>query len=72
MSAGFFYFSGCRIRIYRTTIPIAVKAAEAASKGINIYKYEEPSSPVAKTYAAFAKEVSQILPSEKPSIALVV
>ena len=71
MSAGFFYFSGCRIRIYRTTIPIAVKAAEAASKGVSIYKYA-PGSPVAKTYAAFAKEVSQILPSEKPSIALVV
>ena len=53
------------------TIPITVKAAEAASKGVSIYKYE-PSSPVAKTYAEFAKEVLQILPSEKPSIALVV
>ena len=36
---------GCRIRICRTTIPIAVKAAEAASKDVSIYKYE-PSSPV--------------------------
>ena len=48
---------GCRIRIYRTTISIAVKAVEAASKGVSIYKYE-PSSPVAKAYAEFAKEVS--------------
>ena len=28
---------GCRIRIYRTTIPIAVKAAEVSSKGKSIY-----------------------------------
>ena len=48
---------GCRIRIYRTTIPIAVKAAEVSSKGKSIYAYE-PSSPVAKAYAEFAKEVS--------------
>ena len=47
---------GCRIRIYRTTIPIAVKAAEVSSKGKSIYAYE-PSSPVAKAYAEFAKEV---------------
>ena len=47
---------GCRIRIYRTTIPIAVKAAEAASKGVSIYKYE-PSSPVAKACTDFTKEV---------------
>lgn len=47
---------GCRIRIYRTTIPIAVKAAEAASKDVSIYKYE-PSSPVAKAYIDFTKEV---------------
>ena len=36
---------GCRIRIYRTTIPIAVKAAEVSSKGKSIYAYE-PSSTV--------------------------
>ena len=47
---------GGRIRIYRTTISIAVKAAEAASKGVSIYKYE-PSSPVAKAYTDFTKEV---------------
>ena len=38
---------GCRIRIYRTTIPVAVKAAEVSSKGKSIYAYE-PSSTVSK------------------------
>ena len=47
---------GCRIRIYRTTIPIAVKAAEVSSKGKSIYAYE-PNSTVSKTYADFTKEV---------------
>ena len=48
---------GGYIHIYRSSIPMAVKAAEVASKGISIYKYE-PSSPVARAYAEFAKEVS--------------
>ena len=48
---------GCRIRIYRTTIPIAVKAAEVSSKGKSIYAYE-PSSTVSKAYTDFTKEVS--------------
>ena len=47
---------GCRIRIYRTTIPIAVKAAEVSSKGKSIYAYE-PSSTVSKAYTDFMKEV---------------
>ena len=47
---------GCRIRIYRTTIPIAVKAAEVSSKGKSIYAYE-PSSTVSKAYTDFTKEV---------------
>ena len=41
---------GCRIRIYRTTIPIAVKAAEVSSKGKSIYAYE-PSSTVSKAFS---------------------
>ena len=41
---------GSVIKIYRSSIPMAVKAAEVASKGVSIYKYE-PSSPVAKAYA---------------------
>ena len=48
---------GSVIKIYRSSIPMAVKAAEVASKGVSIYKYE-PSSPVARAYAEFAKEVS--------------
>ena len=47
---------GCRIRIYRPTIPIAVKAAEVSSKGKSIYAYE-PSSTVSKAYTDFTKEV---------------
>ena len=47
---------GCRIRIYRTTIPVAVKAAEVSSKGKSIYAYE-PSSTVSKAYTDFTKEV---------------
>lgn len=47
---------GCRIRIYRTAIPIAVKAAEVSSKGKSIYAYE-PSSTVSKAYTDFTKEV---------------
>lgn len=47
---------GSRIKIYRSTIPIAVKAAEVSSKGKSIYTYE-PNSTVAKAYANFTKEV---------------
>ena len=45
---------GCRIRIYRTTIPIAVKAAEVSSKGKSIYAYE-PSSTVSKAYCRWRR-----------------
>lgn len=45
---------GCRIRIYRMTIPVAVKAAEVSSKGKSIYAYE-PNSTVSKAYADFTK-----------------
>lgn len=47
---------GSRIRIYKSTIPVAVKAAEVSSKGKSIYAYE-PNSPVAKAYADFTREV---------------
>ena len=47
---------GGTIKLYRTYIPIAVKAAEVSSKGISIYAYE-PNSTVAKAYAEFTKEV---------------
>lgn len=38
---------GSHIRIYRSMIPAAVKAAEVSSKGTSIYAYE-PNSPVSK------------------------
>ena len=48
-------FGNC-LRIYNAQIPIAVKAAEVASKGKSIFAYE-PSSKAAVAYADFAKEV---------------
>ena len=47
---------GNHIKMYRTSIPIEVKAAEASSKGKSIYGYE-PRSTVSKAYTAFTKEV---------------
>jgi chromosome partitioning protein len=47
---------GKHIKIFGSTIPIAVKAAEVSSKGQSIYSYE-PNSPVSKAYAEFTKEV---------------
>lgn len=47
---------GNHIKMYRTSIPIGVKAAEASSKGKSIYGYE-PRSTVSKAYTAFTKEV---------------
>lgn len=47
---------GNQAKIYRSQIPIAVKAAETSSKGKSIYAYE-PKSTVAKAYTDFTKEV---------------
>ena len=47
---------GSVIKIYHSAIPMAVKAAEVASKGVSIYKYE-PNSPATKAYAELTKEV---------------
>lgn len=47
---------GGSIKLYRTQIPIAVKAAEVSSKGKSIYAYE-PNSTAAKAYTEFTKEV---------------
>lgn len=44
------------VKIYRSTILVAVKAAEVSSKGKSIYAYE-PNSTVAKVYSDFTKEV---------------
>ena len=47
---------GSHIKMFGSSIPIAVKAAEVSSKGQSIYAYE-PNSPVAKAYTEFTKEV---------------
>ena len=47
---------GSHIKIYKSQIPMAVKAAEVASKGESIYTYE-PNSPVSKAYSEFTREV---------------
>ena len=49
---------GSHIRIYRSMIPTAVKAAEVSSKGKSIYAHD-PNSTVAKAYMDFTKEVSE-------------
>ncbi len=47
---------GSVMRIYKSSIPSAVKAAEVSSKGKSIYAYE-PSSPASKAYTDFTREV---------------
>lgn len=47
---------GSHIKIYKSQIPMAIRAAEVASKGESIYAYE-PKSTVSKAYAEFTKEV---------------
>jgi len=44
------------MKIFKTSIPQRVKAAEASAYGESIFSYEK-SSPVATAYADFAKEV---------------
>jgi len=44
------------LTIYKTQIPVAVKAAEISAAGQSIYAYDK-GSKVAKAYADFTKEV---------------
>lgn len=44
------------VKIYRTVIPVAVKAAETSTAGKSIYRYDK-NSVVAKAYRAFTGEV---------------
>lgn len=46
------------MKVFKTPIPLGVKAAEASAYGKSIFSYEK-SSPVASAYAEFAKEVIQ-------------
>lgn len=45
------------LKIYRTEIPIAIKAAEISAAGKSIYAYDK-NSKVAQAYAEFSKEVA--------------
>ena len=47
---------GDYIRIFKTSIPIAIKAAETSCEGMSIYSYA-PDNPAAKAYMEFSKEV---------------
>lgn len=47
---------GNMFKLYQSSIPVAVKAAEVASKGKSIYAYG-PNSPVSKAYTELTKEV---------------
>ena len=47
---------GSMLKIYKTQIPIAVKAAEISAAGQSIFAYDK-GSKVAKAYADFTKEV---------------
>ncbi len=44
------------LKIYKTQIPVAVKAAEISAAGQSIYTYDK-GSKVAQAYADFTKEV---------------
>lgn len=44
------------IKVYKTVIPVAVKAAETSVAGKSIYSYDK-NSTVAKAYAEFTREV---------------
>jgi chromosome partitioning protein len=49
---------GSMLKIYKTQIPIAVKAAEISAAGQSIFAYDKRSK-VAQAYAEFTKEVMQ-------------
>ena len=47
---------GSVLKIYRSEIPVAIKAAEISAAGKSIYAYDN-GSKVAQAYAEFSKEV---------------
>ena len=47
---------GGMLKIYKTQIPVAVKAAETSTAGQSIFAYDK-GSKVAQAYAEFTKEV---------------
>ena len=58
---------GKHIKIYDNQIPMRIKAAETAARGVSIFAYE-PGSDVAKAYAGLAKEVIRDAEREKAKV----
>jgi chromosome partitioning protein len=50
---------GDKLRIFKTEIPLAIKAAETSAEGKSIYAYD-PHGKAAEAYAAFTEEVLSI------------
>lgn len=55
---------GSAIKVYKTSIPTAIKAAEVSATGKSIYTYD-PNGTVAKAYENFTKEVLKDAEREK-------
>ena len=53
--------------IYDNQIPMRIKAAETAARGVSIFAYE-PNNDVAKAYAGLAKEVIHDAEREKAKV----
>lgn len=47
---------GSRVKVFDSSIPVSVRAAEISAEGISIYKHD-PNGKVAKAYEALTKEV---------------
>ena len=58
---------GSQIKMYRTYIPIAVKAAETSSKGKSIFAYDK-GGKVAAAYEQFGKEVAGAFLPMNPTV----
>ncbi len=56
-----------KLKIFKSQIPMRIKAAETAAMGVSIFTYE-PKSDVAKAYADLAKEVMTDARKEKTKI----
>ena len=55
---------GRAIKVYKTVIPMAVKAAETSAAGKSIYRYDK-NSVAAKSYEAFTREVMRDVEKER-------
>ena len=47
---------GNDVRIFKNNIPLSVRAVEASSEGVSIYRHD-PNGKVASAYQALAEEV---------------